>query len=139
MTSTRTRKANQLAKMDYLPTYTLTKHYEMLAIGCVLDQVGYVPFLSLHNGGHAPCSKPHSGGMDLSLARACWRFVYSPTYEVCKLAAPSACNASSVTGPIRAIRFYSQMQELQPPVHRHHGRSFFPRYYGSLRFPYTAI
>ena len=29
---------------------------------------------------------------------------------------PNACNASSVTGPIRAIRFYSQMKELQPPL-----------------------
>ncbi len=36
------------------------------------------------------------------------------TRSVSKLAAPNACNASSVTGPIRAIRFYSQMEELQP-------------------------
>jgi hypothetical protein len=39
--------------------------------------------------------------------------VFLPAF-VCKLAAPNACNASSVTGPIRAIRFYSQMKELQP-------------------------
>ena len=45
---------------------------------------------------NTPCVTPHSGGIDLSLARACRRFVYSPTYWPCKLAAPSACNAGSV-------------------------------------------
>ena len=50
--------------------------------------------------------------MIFCLARACRRFVYSPTYSACKLAAPNACHASPVTGPISDNRFYSQMKEL---------------------------